>query len=729
MSQYEQRQWHISEKQFSPTLLNHHETLFTLSNGFMGIRGSMEEGFPSDDPATFVAGIFNQHRDEIPELVSIPNPLTLKIVINEHDFSLDSGTIVGYERKLDLKTAILTREVLWLSPNHDLLRLRFERFISITNSHLFCIRVEISPLSEGIHTISIRSFNTPTRHAKHWSKYSAFAYDDMLQTNCETTEGKYALSITSLLQTDYAKATQTVDISNPQQSEQRIDITISKYETATIIKYVAIDTSRTSTNPASTSTKILNDTVKTGYAALRQQHIEQWHSLWEQADIVIEGDEIAQRALRFCIYHLLIAAPYHKDQVSIGAKSLSGYGYKGHIFWDAELFMLPPFTLLMPDMAKQLLMYRYNNLKGAREKARHLGYKGAMFPWESTDTGYETTPQWVTGDISGKLIRIWTGNNEQHITSDIVYAVLQYWQWTGDDEWMANYGAEIVLNTAQFWASRVEYNKVADRYELSNQIGPDEYHENINNPVYTNYLVKWHLQKAVEVFEWLNAHAPKITAKLSQFLELSSDQINRWQYISDKMFIPSRDGILEQYDGFFDLEKIPVERYHPLALNLYWLMGPEGVQQLQVIKQADVVMLIALFDNELGDTGFLRRNLQAYADIVDHGSSLSQAVYAWVEAKLELVDKAYSDWLDAALIDIDNIKGNTELGIHAACCGGVWQAVIFGFCGLTIHDGQLNLQPNFPPHWRSVVFKVNFREETYQIKVTHDSVSIMPMTI
>ncbi len=274
----------------------------------------------------------------------------------------------------------------------------------------------------------------------------------------------------------------------------------------------------------------------TGYENLLQAHQIEWDKYWQNSDVEIEGDDESQLSIRFALYHILIAAPRQDDHVSIGAKTLSGFGYKGHIFWDTELFIVPPLTLTQPHLARNLLMYRYHNLAGARKKAAEGGYEGAMFPWESTDTGEETTPRWSDPQPDGTRIRIWTGDSEQHISTDITYAILQYWRWTGDDAFMGQYGAEIVLDTAVFWGSRVEAKN--GRYELSQQIGPDEYHENVDNSVFTNRMVVWHLTQALALLDWLNKHAHADAARLTTSLKLTPERLAHWQDIIDKMYIP-----------------------------------------------------------------------------------------------------------------------------------------------------------------------------------------------
>ena len=237
-----------------------------------------------------------------------------------------------------------------------------------------------------------------------------------------------------------------------------------------------------------------------GYSALLSKHRARWDELWERCDVEIEGDEVAQRAVRFNLYHLLIAAPYHTDRASIPAKALSGFGYRGHVFWDTDVFILPFFAFTLPEVARSLLLYRYHTLPAARERAVQVGCEGAMYAWESADDGREVTPKWVPSETGGP-VHIRCGDLEPHISADVTYAVWLYWKATGDDVFIRDYGAEIVLSTAAFWASRVEYNPKQGRYEIRNVMGPDEYHEQVDNNAFTNAMAQWNIQFALELWE------------------------------------------------------------------------------------------------------------------------------------------------------------------------------------------------------------------------------------
>lgn len=732
MNAYHQRQWQVKEYPFRRHDLPHTETILTIGNGLIGTRGTLEEGYPGDQPVTLAAGIFNHKAGElIPELVALPDWLPLLISIDGETFHMDTGKVLGFERILDLKTGILSRGVLWCSPAGTVVQLQFERFASLADPHLLALAVTVKILTEtdSQHTLAVTSALDGTRQnpaiadpdawIDHWAWMEGWTGNEILHISGGTDQSGYSVAMRSHLQIEGGESAVYTDVSAPRLPAHTATATVPSNQPIRIIKLVAVHTTRDGTDPDAHAASTLNSAIALGYETIKAAHIATWAACWDRFDIRIDGDEVAQRAIRFCTYHILIAVPQHDERTSIGAKTLSGFGYRGHVFWDTELFMVPPMTLCDPTLARGLLMYRYHNLPGARAKAAEAGYEGAMFPWESTDTGEETTPRWV--GTKDNLIRIWTGDNEQHISTDIAYAALQYWRWTGDDDWMAHYGAEIVLDTARFWGSRAEWNAEAGRYELRQQIGPDEYHENIDNSVFTNRMVRWHLEQADALWDWMAHNRPHELAQLRDQLDLTAEGRAHWAEVARKLWIPISEehgGVFEQFEGFFDrLKPIDLTDYAPRTTNMDVILGHARTQRTRVIKQADVVMLMALLGDELGDRDFLRRNWETYLPTVDHGSSLSPSIHAWVGARLGLIDLAYDLFIYSATLDLEDHKGNVRDGIHAACCGGVWQAVVFGFCGLRLTDAGVETNPQLPAHWRRVQFTVMHRGEPVVIDI------------
>jgi len=722
------RLWTLKEYPFQPEKLRYYETIFAVGNGYLGTRASFEEGYEGDTPATLIHGIFNHSPEmSVPELVNVPDWTEIRLTVDGTPFSLitrsnnalkpPNGLVLGYERKLHLDHGLLRRVVLFRAASGATVRLVFERFASLADQHVMVQRVHISAI-DGAPEITLEAAlngNVTNNGIQHWDSMESAADNGQIELHAITSQSGYEVALASCVASPQP-VTYTADGNRPTATSS---VQLAKDGEVTFEKFTAIYTSRDVDDPRDAARSKLKHAAGQGHDSLFEAHRAAWERYWAAADIQIEGDEAAQIGVRFVTYHMLIAAPQHDDDVSIGAKTLSGLGYKGHVFWDTELFMLPPFTLTMPHIARNMLMYRYKRLDGARQKARDNGYQGAMFPWESTDTGIETTPQWSDPFPDGSRIRIWTGDNEQHISTDIAYAVLQYWRWTGDEDFLKQYGAELVLDTAVFWGSRVQ--EIDGRYELHDQIGPDEYHENINNSAFVNRMVVWHLEQALLLYDWLNMNAPDETKRLAGQLTLTEDQFARWRDIINRMYIPfdAEKQIHIQFDGFFDMEYIPVTKYEPRVGGIWGFLGHQRALQSQVIKQADIVMLMALLGHEVGSPDVMRNNWDTYFPRCDHGSSLSPAMHAWVAARLGIMEEAYPLFEHAAAIDLEDNKGNVPDGIHGAACGGLWQAVVFGFCGLHLTENGPALDPKLPPHWRRVTFNVVYRGERRQFVVEH----------
>ncbi len=723
------RLWQIREVPFQPGRLQHYETIFAIGNGYLSTRASYEEGYLGDAPATLVHGIFNQAPGQaVPELAVVPNWLPLRISIDGTPFSMKpescdfmrpvGGLMFGYRRTLHLDRATLRRVVLFRAESGSTVRLAFERFVSLDQQHILGQRLTLTAL-EGAPRIHVTAELAQAQDdAGHWRDVDARAEGDQIALSAATSQSGYRIALAAGLMAPGCVAAGA----EANRATLTTTFELEAGQVASVDKLTAIYTSRDVDDPLASARAALQDAAVATYDALYQRHCQRWQEAWAGSDIEIEGDDSAQLALRFAAYHLLIAAPRHDDDVSIGARTLSGLGYKGHVFWDTELFALPPLTLTQPGIARNLLTYRYKRLAGARQKAAEQGYAGALFPWESTDTGLETTPQWSDPQPDGTRIRIWTGDTEQHICSDIAYAVLQYWRWTGDDAFLCDMGAEIVLDTAVFWGERVEAKH--GRYEISCQIGPDEYHENIDNSVFTNRLAQWHLEQALALLGWLEANAPDVACRLVASLDLTEARLARWRDIVARMHIPfdSERGIHVQFDGFFDLEYVPVLEYRPRVGGIWHMLGHERALRSQVIKQADVVMLMALLGAEVGPAEVLRNNFETYYPRTDHGSSLSPAIHAWVAARLGLGEIAWRMFEQAAATDLENNQGNVADGIHAAACGGLWQALLFGFCGLQLTEEGPAVDPKLPAHWRRVSFSVTYRGEKHRFDVVNPAV-------
>jgi len=440
---------------------------------------------------------------------------------------------------------------------------------------------------------------------------------------------------------------------------------------------------------------------------LLARHEAAWQEYWKCSDILIEGDDEAQRAIRYNLYQLRISVNPHDSRFSIAAKGLTGFGYHGHVFHDTEIYMLPYFTYVHPEIARNLLLYRYHLLPAAYEKARENGFEGAQYPWESTLDGKEATPDVIIHPETKELIPIPNGRIELHITADIAYAVNQYWFVTGDNEFMRDYGAEIVLSTAQFWASRAEWHAEQHEYEITDVIGPDEWHEHVNNNFYTNYMAKENIQSALVLLQWLRLTAPDKAMELTHKLHLTAELLDQWRDVAEHLRLPQdkESGLFEQFDGFFQLEPLDQAQYKGRRASYQAILGLEATKRYRIIKQADVLALITLFRQQF-DPKVKQVNWDYYYPITDHdyGSSLTPALHIMLACELEKLDMAYELFQKGVLVDLEDRRGNTFEGIHEACCGAVWQAVVMGFAGLEVTEDGYTTHPRWPDGWTRLAF-------------------------
>jgi trehalose/maltose hydrolase-like predicted phosphorylase len=473
-------------------------------------------------------------------------------------------------------------------------------------------------------------------------------------------------------------------------------------------------------DPAPSASAALARSRALGWRGVLAAHEAAWDARWTTSDIDIEGDDESQQAVRFAVYHLTSAANPEDDRVSIGARALTGDAYFGHVFWDTEIFLLPFYIAVWPEVARALLMYRFHTLPGARAKAAHFGYKGALYAWESADTGMETTPERVVGP-DGAPVDILTGKMEHHISADIAYAVWQYWRATSDDNFFLRAGAEILLDTARFWASRAVAEGDGKRH-IRHVIGPDEYHEDVDDNAFTNVMARWNIARALEAVALLGERWPDRAVALREKLALGDDELADWRDAIERIVtgLDPATGIYEQFAGFHALEPLNLAAYADRTAPIDVVIGRERTQRSQVVKQSDVVALLALLPEEfLGATA--ETNFRHYEPLCAQGSSLSTGMHALVAARLGDAELALRYLRETEALDLDP-DPNTAGGVRIAALGGLWQAVILGFAGLDLMSDTLGINPRLPPQWRGLSFRVCWRGRSVAIRIAGTSV-------
>ena len=655
------------------------------------------------------------------EVVNEPDWLPLGIYLDGERFGLNRGTVENYRRTLNLHDGLLTRTLVWQSPAGNRATLTFERFASLADPHALYLRCRIVPEYNG--TIEFRAFlngHTDNLGVVHTFWTDQGERDGIVYLNNRTRESKiesaYAMRVETTAGHELTRAIWEVE--NKPCVMARVEARPGKE--IVFDKQVVVYTSRDVPGDQVVSATLDHINGIPGWDQGLEGNDTAWDDEWQKSDVLIEGDDDAQRAIRFNLYELLIVAPRNDDRVSIGAKSLSGFGYRGHAFWDTEIFMLPFFTYTAPQIARNLLDYRYRHLDAARAKAKTNGREGAQFAWESADTGEEVTPTWIPDPADRRrLIRIWTGDIEIHISADIAYAAHQYWRMTGDDTWFIEKGAELILDTAKFWASRAEWNAEKQRYEYNDVIGPDEYHDHVNNNAYTNRMARWNLQTALEVLVWLNAEAPARANELTTQLDLSPARLAQWHDVIEKVYVPIQaSGVIEQFDGYCDLKPVYMAALEPRDISTQQLFGIQGSNERQAIKQPDVLMLLYLLRDHYADD-IIRVNYDFYAPRTDvtYGSSLGPGIQAIMACEVGKTEDAYKLFKLAAESDLYDLRRNASDGIHAASCGGTWQAVVFGFAGLRVTENGWTVANCLPGGWTRLAFKFFHRGKLQKVDI------------
>jgi kojibiose phosphorylase len=713
------KNWLVCETEFRRATVHPQESVFTIGNGYLCTRGTFEEGLLGDMPATLIHGVFDDAPIVETELANAPNWLPLAPFLGDERVQLDAGHLLSHERILSLRNGVLSRRFRWQSSAGQTVDIRYERFISLADKNIMAIRCRITPVDfTGPVTFQgSLDGNVDNAGLQHWNKVEQGQADRQTVFLQTATRGTgIMLCEAARLQVEGA-----ADVTYEVHQQEKVPTVVAHFQveqgqTVMVEKVVTLFTSHDVGRNTRTAALVkLAEVTAQGpaYDRLLRASAQSWAAYWADTDIEIVGDDEAQVATRHMIFQILIAAPRDDEYVSIAAKTLSGFGYRGHVFWDTEIFILPFFTFTQPQIARDLLLYRYHTLGGARRKAQEGGRKGAQYPWESAMTGDEVTPSWVpapAGHPDGlQQVRVWTGDIEIHISSDIAYAVWQYWRATGDDVFMVRYGAEMILDTAVFWGCRAEWDDRAEHYEFTNVIGPDEYHEHVDNNFFTNYMAKWHLQLALDILAWLRKHDPAKAAELTERLALTSDVCDHWRQIIDKLYIGrAPDGkVFEQFEGYFTHRDVDLTTLEPRNRSVQAILGIKATNETQVLKQPDVLMLLYMLPDKF-DEATLRANWDYYTPRTDltYGSSLAPGIQAILACRLGDPEMAYHFFMQSALIDLKDLRLNTEHGIHGATAGAVWQAVVFGFGGVRLTDQGITATPRLPAHWQRLRFKL-----------------------
>ena len=675
------------------------QALFTVGNGYVGTLGSLAEGGSLSSPATLFAGIYGQEE----EMLLAPDWTHLRAFLAENELVLEEGEILEHRRILDLKQGILRREWLHKDAAGRISHLHFLRLASLADRHLLFQAVWIHPENFGdrLH------LESKMERAPEFEALPLLSETSGLALKACPTNRIIAFMVGSQVWgAEPGQIEDEIEV-KPGFLSQRWNWKVEMGKRYRLERRVSVFSSRESNDPIEAAEKHRASCASRSMFEILSEHSGAWAKRWNEAGI-LTGNHDAQQALAFAVYHLVSSVNPEDEKSSIGARGLTGLTYKGHVFWDTEIFMLPFFLHTWPPAARSLLMYRFNTLPAALEKARSKGYRGALFAWESTDDGKEATPPFVIAP-DGEILPVSSGEQEHHISADIAYAVWQYWENTGDDDFLLAAGAELLLQTARFWASRGRFGRDGF-FHIEKVMGPDEYHVEVDDNAYTNGLAQWNLEKGLEVAEILAARYPEQWKGLIEKISLLPEELSSWREAAARMYtgLDSETGLFEQFRGYFELEDLDPVDYRDCGLPIDVVLGVERIQRSKVNKQADVLMLFFLlwerYPAEVREKNFL-----FYEPKTAHGSSLSPPVHALLAARLGNLPLFERYFRQTAEIDLSRDFGNAAGGIHMGALGGLWQAVVFGLGGFRASGKGLAFEPRLPEGWKNLSLPLQWR--------------------
>lgn len=728
--------WRVHTDQFvnEKESIMRNGNVYQIANGYMGYRGTLDE-FGSDELVGItLAGIYDRVGDAWREPVNAPNGGFTQVALDGTEISALSTRIKKHRQSLNLENAVFERETEFKSKR-KILKIKSTRFLSADQPNSGVIRYSLTVdqaarirIRTGID-YSIWDLNGP-----HLLKLTPKKQDGILLVQGVTNEIGKRVAVAEAVDLDFGNETYAT---NGKKNLRVIALNAEAGKTYTFCKYFAVFTENDPvTRPVGEAAiRCVRQAKALGYEACLNRHNAQWAKKWERCDVKIEGDDEAQKALRYSIFQLLMVAPVNGSANSIPARALSGQVYKGAIFWDTEMFMFPFFLYTCPEKAAELMRYRIKTLDGARRKAKTegAGYRGAFYAWESQESGDDACTYFNIGDpFTKRDLRTHFRDKQVHISGDVAIAMWEYFKITGDDSLLLEGGAEVILECARFYYSYAYFKKDKNRYEILDVIGPDEYHERVNNNAFTSMVAKATFEIANAAVNYLRQKCPGQFKALVREMDIAGE-LPLFVEAAGLLYVPQPDektGVIEQFDAYYKLKETTIEALKARMMHPHEYLGAgQGLAvPTKIIKQADVVMMLNLFADRYSDK-IKKANWEYYEPRTEHGSSLSACAYAMVAADIGKLDRAYNYFLKTAKIDLEaeykTYVGTIFIGgSHPAANGGAWMTAVFGFGGVKASAKQVVINPKLYKKWKALHFNLAHHGDRFSIKITQKDVAI-----
>ncbi|GAA1833918.1 glycoside hydrolase family 65 protein [Microlunatus capsulatus] len=742
-------EWRLSEQRYSAADLGVTETLFAVGNGYLGMRGNVEEGRETFAHGTFINGFHEtwpiRHAEEAfgfarvgQTIVNVPDNKTMKLYVDDEPMLLSVADLESYERSLDFRDGVLHRDIIWRTPGGKRVRVTSTRMVSFTQRHLAVLTIEVTMLDdEAPVVVSSQTLNrqdgrdeyhvraaamgsgTDPRKAEafetrvlepqlHWCTENRIA----LGYRCANSGMTLAVGVDHAIETDNAY---TAHISADDDTGKMVyRVAAQPGQPIRITKTVSYHTSRgvpvreLVDRARRTLDRTLAEGVEAQYAAQRR-----WlDAYWDRADVVVHGEPALQQAIRWNLFQIAQATA-RAEQSGVPAKGVTGSGYGGHYFWDTEIYVLPFLTYTSPAMARSALRFRYNMLDAARRRAQDLAQSGALFPWRTVN-GEEASAYYAAGTA------------QYHIDADISYALCKYVAASGDEDFMWREGIDILVETARMWADLGFWREDGDgsrSFHIHGVTGPDEYTTVVNDNLFTNVMARYNLAQAAELVRHMCEDLPEAHRNAVERLELHPDEVEEWTAAARAMAIPYDPvtGINPQDAQFldrevWDLRQTPEDK-RPLMLHYH----PLVIYRFQVLKQADVVLALFLQGDHFSSEQ-KRLDFEYYDPITTGDSTLSGVVQSIIAAEVGYRDLALRYFHSSLFVDLADLHGNASDGVHVASTGGVWNALVYGFGGMRDYDGDVTFDPRLPADWEGLTFRLALHGTRLEVHLTADAI-------
>jgi maltose phosphorylase len=730
---FEVNNWKIIENDLHTDDFRLAESMMSLGNGHMGMRGNFEENYSGDfHRGSYIAGVWfpdktrvgwwkNGYPEYFGKVINSTNYIGIRVLIDNIEVDLYKTIVTNYYRELDMQHGVLTRK---FTINQDGKESQVEvtRYLSVAEKELAVIQYKVTPLNHNGKITLIPYLDGDIRNEDSnydedfWVEVSHDASElkgSLVMKTKDNPFGTPTFQTAFQMQVKIDGRVENVSVTNkPEYVDNTIVVTGEEGETVTLEKYIAVTTDRD--YPASEllakGQGVLTKALDKGFAELLAEHKKGWLDRWETADVEIDGDPEAQQGIRFNLFQLFSTYYGEDARLNIGPKGFTGEKYGGATYWDTEAYAIPLYlSTASPEVARNLCVYRHNQLDGAYHNARQQGLKGALYPMV-TFTGVECHNEW---EITFEEI---------HRNGAIAYAIYNYVNYTNDRDYLHEYGIDVLTGISRFWADRVHYNKQRDVYMMHGVTGPNEYENNVNNNWYTNRMAIWTLAYTIEVINYLNekGYNSRVLG-----LGITVEEVGHWREIIEKMYLPYDQelGVFVQHDTFLDKDLMTVDQLSPedRPLNQKWSW--DKILRSCFIKQADVLQGLYFLNHEY-TLEEKRRNFDFYEPMTVHESSLSPSIHAILAAELGMEEKAYEMYNRTARLDLDNYNNDTEDGLHITSMTGAWLAIVQGFAGMRTANETLSFAPFIPSSWDRYTFKIVYRGHTIKVEVTSSNVSI-----